>query len=151
MSEKLVWQFYSGDPDDLYSRGYNNAINNLDLYGYYQSFQLFGNGLPYIRTGHWYKMETWMVLNSSDGARDGVLQIWIDDVLVYDNQSVPWVDSSRGVSAGLGGWQSMWFGGNYSGATFGGPSTTVYRYIDDIYVSTTLDKGPVPKSPQLHN
>jgi hypothetical protein len=34
----------------------------------------------------------------------------------------------------------MWLGGNYSGATFGNPSTTLYRYIDDVYVSTTLDR-----------
>jgi hypothetical protein len=34
----------------------------------------------------------------------------------------------------------MWFGGNYSGATFGGPTETLYRYIDDLYLSKTLDR-----------
>jgi len=31
----------------------------------------------------------------------------------------------------------MWFGGSYSGATFGGPTTTLHRYISDPYLSTT--------------
>ncbi len=45
------------------------------------------------------------------------------------------------------GWRSGYsetgcrrYTGNYSGATFGDPSETLYRYIDDLYLSTTLDR-----------
>jgi len=139
MSEKLIWQTYNDDFEDSdYGLGLNNAIFNLDLQTTYSPTQLFGNGLPYIRTGHWYKYETWMELNSAVDVPDGVLKVWIDDVLVYSDEAVVWKSTSRGVPNG-DGWQSMWFGGNYSGAIFGDPSQTLYRYIDDIYLSTSLD------------
>jgi hypothetical protein len=138
-SEKLIWQTYEGDPNDQYARGLNVAIFNLDLEATYAAGTSFGNGQPYVRTGHWYKMETWMVLNSGVDVADGVLRIWIDDQVVYDRADVVWKSTSRGVPNGEG-WQSMWFGGNYSGATFGGPSVPVDRYIDDVYLSTTLDQ-----------
>lgn len=138
-SEKLIWQSYEGDPNDEYGRGLNVAIFNLDLVADYASGTSFGNGQPYIRTGHWYKMETWMVLNSAVDVADGVLRIWIDDQVVYDQADVIWRSTDRGVPNGEG-WQSMWFGGNYSGATFGSPSVAVDRYIDDAYLSTTLDR-----------
>lgn len=143
-SEKLIWQTYDADCTELYGYGLNSAVLNLDLEDTYGADELFGNGLPYIRTGHWYKFETWMEMNSSDGATDGVLQIWIDDVLVYSNESLAWESTARGATGGLAGWTSMWFGGNYSGAICGNPSTTLYRYIDDLYVSTTLDREDTP-------
>lgn len=140
MSEKLIWQTYSGSTSDQYARGLCMAIYNQDIEATYASNTLFGNSLPYIRTGHWYKLETWLVLNSAVDAADGIMQVWIDDQLVLDKKNVVWRSSSRGVPNGTG-WQSMWFGGNYSGAVFGGPSTAVSRYIDDLYLSTTLDRA----------
>ncbi|GFE82157.1 hypothetical protein GCM10011487_41570 [Steroidobacter agaridevorans] len=148
MSEKLIWQTYSGSTSDQYARGLCMAVYNQDIEATYASSTLFGNNLPYIRTGHWYKMETWLVLNSGVDVADGVMQVWIDDKLVLDRKNVVWKSSSRGVPNGTG-WQSMWFGGNYSGAVFGGPGTSVSRYIDDLYLSTTLDRssGPTPRAP----
>jgi hypothetical protein len=149
MSEKLVWQTYQGSSSDQYARGLCMAVYNQDIEATYPSSTLFGNNLPYIRTGHWYKMETWLVLNSAVDAADGVMQVWIDDKLVLDRKDVVWRSSSRGVPNGTG-WQSMWFGGNYSGAVFGPPNTAVNRYIDDLYLSTTLDRtatGPTPRAP----
>jgi hypothetical protein len=147
MSEKLIYQTYGGEPDDLYGRGLNNSIggSGSDQKATYGPDQLFGNGLPYIRTGHWYKYETWIVLNSALDANDGVLQVWIDDVLVYSDTSVAWLSSQRGITQGGNYWADMWFGGNYSGGNWDSdehpqPSETVYRYIDDIYLSTTLDR-----------
>jgi hypothetical protein len=139
-SEKMIWQTYDSTCSEQYGMGLNSAIGNLDLEKMYNSSQTFGNGQPFIRTGHWYKMETWMVLNSGDGVANGILKIWVDDALVYDNSAVKWVDSTRGRSGGLAGWTSMWYGGNYSGAICGSPSQPVRRYIDDFYLSTTLDR-----------
>lgn len=139
MSEKLIWQSYDSSCNEEYGMGMNNAIGNKDLVDWYQSSELFKNNRPYIRTGHWYKFETWMVLNSAVDVPDGILKVWIDDVLVYSNESLSWKETSRGRINGEG-WTRMWFGGNYSGAICGNPSTTLYRYIDDLYVSTTLDR-----------
>lgn len=138
-SEKLAWQTYGGDPSDLYARGYNNAIFNLDLEGTYGSGVNFANGLPYLREGYWYKFERWYVLNSAVDAADGIMRVWIDDQLVCDRTNVVWRSTSRGCPNGSA-WQSMWFGGNYSGAAFGGPSGTLHRYLTDFYLSTTLDR-----------
>lgn len=148
MSEKLIWQTYSGLADDLYARGLCMAIYNQDIEATYSASTLFGNDLPYLRTGHWYKMETWMVMSSALNAADGVLRVWIDDQLVLDRTDIVWTSTSRGVPNGNEGWQSMWFGGNYSGATFGNPSQALDRYIDDIYLSTTLDR-PVTHEPEV--
>lgn len=145
-SEKMVWQTYGATCNENYGMGLNTAIFNLDLEATYKANVNFSNNLPYIRTGHWYKIETWMVLNSAVNVADGVLKHWVDDVLVYENNAVAWKSTVRGVPNGIG-WQSMWFGGNYSGAVCGGPSTTLYRYIDDVYLSTTLDRENLPLSP----
>lgn len=149
MSEKLIWQTYSTSCSENYALGMNNAISDLDLETTYRTTTLFGNGLPYIRTGRWYKYETWMVLDSAVDAGDGVLQIWIDGNLVYSNAQVPWRSTSRGTAGSTSGWQSMWFGGNYSGAVCGNPSQALVRYIDDVYVSTTLDIENRPNPPVL--
>ncbi|WP_101760246.1 polysaccharide lyase [Oceanicoccus sp. KOV_DT_Chl] len=146
MSEKLIWREGS-DPDRNYSYNYNNAIGSSDLIGKYPATTTFGNGQPYITTNHWYKVETWMVLNSAVDVPDGVLQIWIDDQLIVDNQNMMWKSTARGKPNGEG-WQAMWFGGNLT--NYGqDPSETVYRYIDDLYLSTTLDRDVSTKSRPL--
>lgn len=138
MSEKLIYQTL-GDTDSLYGLGMNNAISNLDLTIGYPAGTLFGNGLPYIRTGRWYTYETWIVLNSAPDVADGVMEIYIDGVNVYNNQAVVYRSTVRGTEGGAGGWESMWFGGNYSGSSFGEPDETVHRYIAEMYLSTTKD------------
>jgi hypothetical protein len=128
--------------------GINSAVYNLDLIHAFVSGDIFGNGLTGIRAGRWYKYETWMQINSAINVADGVLRIWIDDVEVYTNNAVAYRSSTRGCPNGTG-WQSMWFGGNYTGgaAGCGAPSTTLYRYIDDLYLSTTLDRDSDKTAP----
>jgi len=140
LSEKMLWQSYQGDAREPYGRGLCMAIFNQDIEAVYAATTLFGNGLPYIRTGHWYKIETWLALDSAVDAGDGILQIWIDDKLVLNRKDISWRSTERGVPNGGEGWQSMWFGGNYSGAIFGGPSRSLRRYMDDLHLSTTLDR-----------
>ncbi|MCG8004692.1 MAG: hypothetical protein JAY88_14730 [Candidatus Thiodiazotropha lotti] len=142
-SEKMVWNDgYASN--ESYGRGMNSALGDLDLIAWYGAGDLFGNGLPYLRADHWYKIETWMVLDSAVDANDGVLQIWIDDVLVYNNTSVPWRQSTRGCSLvclTLGeDWTNMWFGGNYTNSGTFPAATTLRLWIDDLYMSTTLDR-----------
>lgn len=151
MSEKAVWQSYSGDTNDNFARGFNHACFNYDLEGSYAGGSILANGgatgytspaltpNAYLQTGQWYKIETWMQINSAADATDGVLQFWIDDQLIIDINTFVWRSTSRGCPNGTG-WQSMWFGGNYSGAVFGSPSATVSRHISDLYLSTTKDR-----------
>jgi len=145
MSEKFIWQRYGvdgGDPDALYVWGLNHALGNNDRVVQYSPSTLFANGLPYLREGYWYKFETWMVMDSAVDAGDGILQCWIDDQIVID-QVVSWRSTANGSGnpSGPAGFQSMWFGGNISSATNGYPTgVTLNRYIDSMYLSTTLDR-----------
>jgi hypothetical protein len=153
LSEKL-WQ---GNCDtSSYISGTNYAIKDQDCK--WSLDETFGNGKNYIRTGHWYKFEVWMVMDSkannvnscSNSACDGVLKMWVDNVLVYSSESFCWHRTPDGTTTDFN-WESGWFGGNYSGSTCGDPNKTLYRYIDDVYVSTTLDRdgdtAPVPTPP----
>ncbi len=166
LSEKLIWQTYDTTCNEQVALGMNNACINCDIVDQYQPNELFSNGLPYIRTGHWYKFETWLRMDSAIDTNDGVLKVWIDDVLVFASDHVPFRTAGGKPAAphpcsaaqnrpavlyprpdhptedGVG-WQSMWFGGNYSGdkEICGGPDQTVYRYLDDLYLSTTCDRA----------
>ena len=75
MSEKLVWQTYDSTCDEEFGLGMNNAIYDLDLEDTYGEDEIFGNGLPYIRTEHWYKFETWMVLNSAADVAEAPISV----------------------------------------------------------------------------
>jgi hypothetical protein len=139
-SEKLVDGQYDLSTDDApYGMGYNNSIYNQDLYGPYTAGMVFNNGLPYIRELYWYKLETWLVLSSGLNVSDGLMQIWIDDVLVADRTNLAYRSTARGVPNGTG-FQSMWFGGNYSGSSWGHPGIPLDRFETDFYLSPTLDR-----------
>lgn len=138
-----LWQGYDGDPNDLYIREINHAIYNDDRVHEMTASDLFGNGLPYVREGRWYKHEMQLTLNSDytgAGSADGIMRHWIDDVLFYEETNLVFGSANKGNGSYAHGWNQMYFGGNYSGATFGAPSQTIYRYIDDMYVSTTVDR-----------
>lgn len=163
-SEKLIYypEYQSGIGSDWqYARGFGSANYVLDKDGYYTTpyrdpnragggwsvsqndtpFNIStGNTLPWIRAGQWYKYESWLQLNTAPDVSDGIWRVWINDVQVVNMTDVNWVSVSRGCSNGLAGWRAMWFGGNMSSATFGHPGGTMYRYIDGIYLSTTLDR-----------
>lgn len=143
ISEKLVAnQFGMGVDDDEVAHGYNNAVYNLDLWDPYPEVN-FGNGLPYIRTGHWYKWERWYVFNSALNAEDGIMQVWIDDQLVVDLHDVTYLSDEHNATDNPEngtGWQSIWFGGNYTGSSFGATVPELHRDEQGYYLSTTLDR-----------
>lgn len=151
MSSKFIWNRYpadGGDPTSAYCWGLNHACNNMEIPTEYPPATNFGNGLPYIRPDHWYKLEIWQVLNSALNAADGVLQCWVDDVQVFNRTDWPWASTgssnpggqNRSCTTGLTGWRAMWFGGNISANGGFGPTGTLYRYEDGHYLSTTLDR-----------
>lgn len=146
VSEKIIYPGYDTSPDprllDYVTEGswaYCDPVGGRpEIPSVYTAGQLFGNGMPYLRTGHWYKFERWYVLNSAPDAADGIIRIWIDDVLVLDRTNVVF----RATSPSIIGteWRAMWFGGNYSNTgTFTAPSSLL-RYLSGFHVSTTLDR-----------
>lgn len=142
----------SGCLDD-YWPSTNFAIRNCDVK---DSLDFtFGNDQNFVRSGHWYKIEIWLVIPASphlidcvseptcaDGACAGHMKIWIDDIQVKNEENLCWYRTCDGTTnTSNTTWESGWFGGNYSGSACGSPSETVYRYIDDLYVSSTLDRN----------
>jgi hypothetical protein len=145
ISEKIIYPGYSTSPDprveDYVTSGSWAYCNRTEIEANYTVDMTVANGLPYLRTGVWYKWERWYVMNSGNDVADGILQIWIDDVLVLNRTNVVY----RSVSAGTGGaggtsWGSMWFGGNFSNTGSFTATPPIYRYIDSPYLSTTLDR-----------
>ena len=128
-----------GDPFADYAWGLNQACFNNDRVAQYPAGTNFGNGLPYIRTGHWYSLETWQVMNSADDVADGVLQCRVDGQIIL-NESIAWRSTSRGCPNGTA-WRWMWFGGNISVTNNKNFPTgqTLYRREDGHYLSTTAD------------
>lgn len=151
MSEKYIWQQYPppddvGDPDALYGWGLNHACFNNDRIQQYTSGMLFGNGLPYIRTGRFYLHETFLQMNSADNVADGKLHCRIDGVAVKTDNNVAFLASLRTDGEGnqpeFGSkWQSFWYGGNISttyNANFP-TGQTLNRHETNHYASTTAD------------
>lgn len=151
MSEKYIWQKYpppteDGDPNAQYVWGLNHACFNNDRVQQYTSGMLFGNGLPYIRSGRFYLFETFIQMNSADNVGDGKLHCRVDGVAVKTDNNVAFLASLR--TDGAGGqpefgskWQSFWFGGNISVATNNNfpAGQQLKRYETDHYASTTAD------------
>jgi hypothetical protein len=140
---KFVWMRYAdpntgfnptgigGNPSGTTIWGLCVACMNLDVGAAYSS--------PPTFTDAWHLFEVYQQINSGNGVGDGKLELRVDKQVIYQNNAFKWVDSStnRWVGRGLGGWRSMWFGGNYSGADFGFTSSvTLNRYEDGYFVST---------------
>jgi hypothetical protein len=138
-SPKMVWTKYlsgegfapdgPGEANPATVWGCCSAIHNLDVGAEYSS--------PIDFAGEWRLIEIYQVINSGDGVEDGVLEMRVDTNVVYNNTTTAWVDSGRGVGTGLQGWQSLWFGGNFSGGDRGFTySGTLNRYEDGHFAST---------------
>lgn len=119
-------KWYTGySAGDQYGYQINNAIGNMDIV-----YPDGGELNPPIQDGQWYKIRIRMELNSGDGVPDGVMQQWINDVLLLDRHDIAFADSGRIQGALFNGWRHMWIGGNWSDSQ---PiATPAYRYIDNI-------------------
>lgn len=146
ISEKILFPGYETSPDprleDYVTSGswaYCDPVGGRpEIEADYTSGQIFDNGLPYIRTGHWYKWERWYVMNSAPDAADGVMQVWIDDELVLNRTNVVYRSTSPSIIGTH--WNSMWWGGNFSNTGTFNATPPLERYISDPYASTTLDR-----------
>jgi hypothetical protein len=86
--------------------------------------------------GIWRKMAFYVRMNSAPGELDGAVMVWMDDQLLFKNESVPWQgkDAPGGIK-----WNYVGFGGNsnfheYDDAV----RRTEWRAYDDIVVRTSI-------------
>lgn len=131
----------AGDPDATHFWGTCQAFMNLDAGAAFADDVNFDNGEPYVQPGVWYWYEIYQTINSADGVADGSFELRVDRKTVYKNTALAYVNSAspRFVGRGLDGFQSLWFGGNYSGGDFPDRTTlspSLDRYEDSYFVST---------------
>jgi hypothetical protein len=102
-------------------------------------------GLATIVAGRWYTLEQRMTTESSIGARDGVIQIWLDGVLIFTRTGMWWSDPAwigQPVPGGNGTlfdaadlYFQQFFTGDQTDWETG--SFDEYRYWDNVAFSTT--------------
>ncbi|WP_243373863.1 hypothetical protein [Geotalea sp. SG265] len=113
----------------------------------------------YKPDNNWHKYLWEFDAQSSPITADGIIRLWVDDVLVYENTSVQWTaygNIKNGTLFQYGnidpyGWNFAYIQGNLSG-DYNGP--VKYLYWDDYIVATTkaevdsfLGTGSVPTAP----
>jgi hypothetical protein len=82
--------------------------------------------------GVWYKYTIYTKMNSSPGVADGLLKIWINDVLKVNSSTVTYFTSGTSVT----GWKQFDMAPAYGGGGSSNPSVG-HAYYDDFIISTT--------------
>jgi len=94
---------------------------------------------PYINANQWYKITAHFVMNTP-GVVNGALQIWVNDQLVINKNTVGYISQSEGLREMQ---IAPVFGGN---STLSKPAED-YQYYDLATVSTTPIIGGTSKTP----
>jgi len=84
--------------------------------------------------GGWHQIQVRVKMNSSLGAKDGIFSVWLDGVLQYSFNNVPWREAGSSESIG---WNMIGIGGNTTN-WFSDPSNEAEQWyaIDNLIVST---------------
>ncbi|WP_328184813.1 hypothetical protein [Marinobacter sp. OP 3.4] len=93
--------------------------------------QIFGD------SSNWTKMAFYVQMNSAPGANDGVVMQWINDELVFRNNTVNWVGENSGNQ--MVEWNAVALGGNDFFREY--PNDQRYEEwysIDDVVISTEI-------------
>ncbi|ACM21305.1 hypothetical protein Geob_2962 [Geotalea daltonii FRC-32] len=100
------------------------------------------NGI-YRPDNNWHKYLWEFTAQSSSAVADGVIRLWVDDVVVWERTNVKWNDYGT-INNGTyfnygynGSWYFFFIQGNLS-ATYNGP--TKYMYWDDYIIATTKEE-----------
>jgi len=93
--------------------------------------QIFGSA--------WHKVEIYLSMNSSPGAKDGEMKYWLDDQLCFFNEQMPWMgDDSPGGRL----WNAVGIGGNDNFNTYPNSEAVQEWYaISKIEIFDTLPEG----------
>lgn len=148
IANKLVYFYSDGDRD-------SHAVFIL-MYGSNMAFEVYGTNMgnaPYYTNhgpslGVWYKYGIHTKVNSSPGSHDGILQVWVNDVMKINRSDVMYFGPGTTVT----GWKDIDLAPAYGGA--GGPNPVVgHTYYDDFVISTTppisgnITSSRIPSSP----
>lgn len=150
IGEKILYLYSDGERESHGELGtlYGDTVfqvygTNYDLIAYNT-----GNGRPI--KGVWYKYNIHTIRNSSPGSHDGILQVWINDVLKINRRNIMYF----GPGTTLTGWKDFDLSDSYGGEGGANPSTS-YTYFDDFIISTTpisidgnIKISTIPNSPK---
>lgn len=109
----------------------NGGVVPTGDYDIVQHDQIFGPGES------WTKIAFFVKMNSSPGAKDGVLRQWLNDHQIFFNTQIPWIrSSSKNTDAQ---WNIVGFGGNDYFYTYDNSERREEWYsIDDIVIRTDI-------------
>jgi hypothetical protein len=143
IANKLVY-FYSpsGNRDSLglFSVGYDDLA--YYVWGNNQDITVYNLGFGRPQLGGWYKYNIHTKVNSSPGAHDGILQIWVNDVLKLNRSDIMWFAAGTTVT----GWGQIDMAPAYGGEGGANPVLS-YSYYDDFIISTTPISTGLPPTP----
>ena len=121
----------------LESHQYQNGSDDLK--------QIVQHGQVFGADSHWTKMAWYVKMNSSIGARDGILRQWINGVQVMNMVHIPWVQANSDNK--MVKWNFFSIGGNDYFHEY--PTTERHEEwyaIDDVLVLDKLPEMPNPPS-----
>lgn len=121
------------------SGGYTEYVYHPDMPGQYGDHMFWDDGpggQKYITPGTWQHCQTRFKMNTP-GRHDGIIQSWLDGVLVLNRQDIRFRDvDTFSIDAYV---FSTFFGGN-------GPNGDQYIYYDNIIISTHYVEPGAPPS-----
>ena len=88
-----------------------------------------------LTPGAWHRLKVQMRVNSSFTAKDGILRVWLDGVLIFDHTDMTWTDPTVWAGATLGSYSWTNFGVGYQVSA--SLPVSEYRYWDDVTFSRT--------------
>ncbi len=136
-----------------YFTGDGNSINNwyITVNGSHQvnvvtqtfatdrHFPNTGND-PYINANQWYKLTAHFTMNSP-GAMNGLLQVWVNDMLVINKNDVGYISQNEGI-------REVQIAPVFGGMAGVSKPAQDYQYYDYFTISTSsISGGPVPPKP----
>jgi uncharacterized protein YjdB len=102
------------------------------------SYQYIDPSIVTLTAGAWHRLKVQLRMNSSFGATDGILRIWIDGTLMWGRTNMTWTDPT--VWAGHSASEFQWNGWGVGYQVNASSAVNEYRYWDNVIFSST----PIP-------
>ena len=136
IGNKLVYFYSDGDREShgLLGTLYGDLV--FQVYGTNNDLVSYGTNTGLPTKGVWYKYNIHTKANTSPGSHDGILQVWVNDVLKINKSDVMYFGPGTKVT----GFRDISLAAAYGG--LGGSNPVVsYSYYDDFIVSGTTITG----------
>ncbi len=136
IANKIVYFYSDGNRDSRAVFIVEYGDLRFDVYGTNMDLVQYNTNTGIPKLGVWYKYTIHTKVNSSPGSHDGILQVWINDVLKINRSDVMYFGPGTTVT----GWKDIDLAAAYGGS--GGPNPVVsYSYYDDFIISATPISG----------